>query len=87
MATNPKTSRTKNEVAKILKYLSINGFAFGPTKYIIRPTTKNLPPLPHIEAKISVPSETSQTPAAIVKILYGIGVRAAPNMARKALFW
>ena len=38
-----------------------------------------------MDAKSSEAKSTLQTPAAIVKSLYGIGVRAAPRIAIKAL--
>ena len=74
-------------MAARLKYFSIKYFAFSPTKYIIIATTKNLPPRPTIDARTSVAKFKSKTPAAIVKILYGIGVNAAPKTAKKPYSW
>ena len=50
-------------------------------------TKKKRPPRPIEEAIIRVGSGTEQAPAAIVKILKGIGVNAESINQRKALSW
>ena len=48
---------------------------------------KNLSGLPIAEAIKNIKKFTLKTPAVMVNTLYGIGVRAAPNIAIKAFWW
>src|SRR3989304_3487945 len=81
----PATNNTKNARTSQFKYLSINIFAFAPTKYKSADVAKNLKDLPIMEASTNIPKLILHTPAAIVNTLYGIGVNAAAKTARKAL--
>jgi hypothetical protein len=57
----------------------------APNMNMSEATRKNRMPRPTIDAIINVVIGISQTPAAIVKILYGMGVNAAVNIAHNAL--
>ena len=63
-----------------LRYLSMYTFTVGPNFLNRMPTRKNLAPLPTIEAPINGRIEIFETPAVTVKILYGIGVKAAEKI-------
>lgn len=69
MTINPPISKTMKTIDRILKYLSIYSFTFGPTKYNKAPTMKNLSPLPIVEISINGRRGISVAPAAIVVIL------------------
>jgi len=61
-------------------------FLTGSPKILINPPTrKNLNPLPNTDDARKTIKLILQTPAAIVKILYGIGVKPETNTAQKAL--
>ena len=66
------------------KYFSIKSLIFSPKKYISEPSIKNLADLPIDEASMNVARFILKTPAVIVKTLYGIGVKAAPRIAKNA---
>ena len=65
----------------------MNGLTDGPTTRSRPATRKKRPARPRIEAAMNTGRPMPNTPAAMVKILYGIGVKPAVNRARKALFW
>jgi len=58
-------------------------FPYNLTKYAI---AKNLIALPKIEAMINIKISILKRPAEIVNTLYGIGVNAAKNIVKNALF-
>ena len=63
----------------------MNFLTGSPKIFINPPTIKNLNPLPNIEDIMKTTKLILQTPAAIVKTLYGIGVKPETNTAKKAL--
>ena len=74
----------KNIMDNKFKYFSIKSLIFSPKKYISEPSIKNLADLPIDEASMNVARFILKTPAVIVKTLYGIGVKAAPRIAKNA---
>ena len=76
-------SSTVKSIANKLRYLSINDFIGLPNFHISHPTKKNLIPRPISEASINMLKLMLNTPAVMVKILYGIGVIPAVNTAQK----
>ena len=70
--------------ASRLKYLKIKSEYFSPTYLKIKPTIKNLSPLPIIEAITKTKKLTLKSPAPIVKTLYGIGEKAEIKTVQNA---
>ena len=63
----------------------MNFLTGSPKIFINPPTRKNLKPRPNTDDIIKIIKPILQTPAAIVKTLYGIGVKPETNTAQKAL--
>ena len=66
-----------------LKYLSMKLFIGVPNFQMSHPTRKKRRPRPMTEASMNMPKLMWNTPAARVKILYGIGVKPAVKTAQK----
>jgi hypothetical protein len=84
IAMNPKIRSTEKIIVRILKYFSIKTFTLSPKKKIKVDTMKNLADLDIREAIIKIGKFIENTPADIVKTLYGIGVKPAVKTAMKA---
>src|SRR3989344_5774292 len=83
--TYTKTTTAKSHVNR-LKYRKTTDPNFSPKYLEIYATAKNRSPLPIMDAMTKVRRSMRKSPAAMVNILYGIGVKAAVKIARKA-FW
>ncbi len=67
-----------------LKYFSMKTFTFSPKKKIKVAIRKNLADLDIAEAMMNVGKFIENTPAVMVNTLYGIGVKPAVKIAKKA---
>lgn len=84
MAKNPPIKRTTKRIVMKLKYFSRKVLIGAPNLKRRYDTKINLPPLPQIDAKTNFVKSIEATPAAIVKILYGIGVNPAAKTIQKS---
>ena len=84
MQEKPPISKIVKTIVSKLKYFSIKYCIFSPNILIRIATIKNLVALPIREAIVNVKIEILHSPATIVKILKGIGVKAAVNIAKNA---
>ena len=68
----------------MLKYLNTKRPNLLPKSLVRYPIEKYLRPRPASEANKNIKKFTEKNPAESVKTLYGIGVKAAENIARNA---